>query len=71
MVMAILAPWRLKFGLDTIPGSDEARRFDLESENARLRRRLADVMLTADADTLDGLYRLVHLQALARDARDD
>ena len=71
VVMQILAPWVAKFGLDAIPGSDEARRFDLESENARLRRRLADVMLTADADTLEGLSRLIHLQALARHGRDD
>ena len=51
--------------------ADEARRFALESENAGLRRRLADTMVDALADTLESLSRLVRLQGETRKARDD
>ena len=61
MVMAILAPWTAHF----------ETKFDLESTNAGLRRRLASAMLDADADTLEGLSRLIRLQLLARQGRDD
>ena len=50
--------------------ADAARRFDLESENAGLRRRLADAMVNADADGLESLSRIVRVQKLLRESRD-
>ena len=49
--------------------ADEARRNDLESENAGLRRQLADAMVDADADSLEYMARLVRLQCEVRDSR--
>ena len=61
MVLKILAPWLTRF----------ETKFDLESTNAGLRRRLASAMLDADADTLEGLSRFIRLQMLVRQGRDD
>ena len=50
--------------------ANDARRFDLESENAGVRRQLADAMVDAGADTLEMLARLVRLQVEVQEARN-
>ena len=62
MIMKILAPWITTF---------EAQ-FELEKQNAALRRRLADALMDSDKATLEGLAALIRLQALTRTkGRDD
>ena len=50
--------------------ADDARRFDLESENSALRRQLASRMVDANADTLEMLARLVRLQVEIQETRE-
>ena len=50
--------------------ADEARRNDLESENAGVRRQLADAMVDAGADTLEMLAGLVRSQVEVQETRE-
>ena len=54
----------------TAKTGDEARAHDLVAENSGLRRHLAVKLVDADADTLEGLARLVRLQAQVQESRD-